>query len=51
MSDKRGAKGTVVYQMKSYASTTRINVRSCDIVLGVDRNGLTWILIQQAVRE
>jgi len=50
MSDERGRKGTVVYQMKSYADATRINVRSVDIVLGVDRNGLTWILIKQAVR-
>lgn len=50
MSDERGAKGTVVYQMKSYADATRIDVRSVDIVLGVDRNGLTWILVKQAVR-
>ena len=50
MSDERGAKGTVVYQMKSYAQGTRINVRSCDIILGADDNGLTWILIKQAVR-
>jgi len=34
MPDERGAKGTVVYQMKSYA----------------DGNGLTWVLVQQAVR-
>ncbi len=50
MADDRGAKGTVVYQMKSYADATRIHVRSVDIVLGVDRNGLTWILIRQAMR-
>lgn len=50
MSDERGAKGTVVYQIKSYVDTTRINIRSCDIILGVDCKGLTWILIKQAVR-
>ena len=50
MSDDRGSKGTVVYQMKSYADAARINIRSCDKILGVDRNGLTWILIKQAVR-
>lgn len=50
MADERGAKGTMVYQMKSYANATRVDVRSCDRVLGVDRNGLTWILIKQAVR-
>lgn len=50
VSDKRKVKGTVIYQMKSYADATRIHVRSCDIILGVDRNGLTWILIRQKVR-
>lgn len=50
MADERGAKGTTLYQMKSYADTTRINVRSCDVILGVDRNGLTWILIRQALK-
>lgn len=50
MSDERGAKGTVVYQMKSYGRDIRVNVRSCDIVLGIDNNGLTWILIRQTVR-
>jgi len=50
MADERGEKGTVTYQMKSYADATRINLRSVDKILGVDRNGLTWILIKQAVR-
>ena len=50
MSDERGSKTTAVYQMKSYAGTDRINIRSIDKILGVDRNGLTWVLIKQAVR-
>ena len=50
MADERGSEGTVTYQMKSYADATRIHVRSCDKILGVDRNGLTWFLIRQAVR-
>jgi len=50
MADERGSKGTVVYQMKSYADTDRINIRSCDIILGVDRAGATWVLIRQAAR-
>jgi len=50
MADERGAKGTVVYQMKAYADATRMDIRSVDIVLGVDKNGVIWVLIQQAVR-
>lgn len=50
MADARGEKGTVVYKIKSYADATRVNIRSVDIVLGVDRSGATWILIRQAKR-
>lgn len=50
MADGRGSEGTVTYQMKSYADATRIHVRSCDKILGVDRNGLTWILMKQPMR-
>ena len=50
MADERGAKGTIVYQMKAYADATSVNVRSVDMVLGVDKNGVIWVLIQQAVR-
>ena len=50
MADKRGAKGTVIYEMKDHASPSRIDVRSGDIILGVDNTGHTWQLVRQAVR-
>lgn len=50
MSDERGVKGTVVYKMLDHAAPSRIYVRSCDIILGVDNTGHTWQLEKQAVR-
>ncbi len=50
MSDERGRKGTVTYQIKGYVHNDRINIRSCDILVGTDNLGNTWVLIRQDAR-
>ena len=51
MADERGSKGSVSYEMQSYVSGNIPEVRSCDIILGVDSGGKVWILHKLGERE
>lgn len=50
MTDERGSKGTVVYRMKKFLNTERVDIRSCDIVLGMDDANKTWVLVRWMAR-